>query len=103
MRSLRVTGSAFVWVSVALVGMQAQVSVVTQHNDNGRMGQNTNETILTPANVNVSSFGKLFSQAVDGLVYAQPLYVPNLNILCLKVCLGTRRNEDGSFCGNDGS
>jgi hypothetical protein len=58
----------------------AQVSVTTSRNDNSRDGQNLNETILTPDNVNVSSFGKLFSHHVNGYVYAQPLYVPNVNI-----------------------
>jgi len=33
-----------------------------------------------PANVNQQKFGKLFSQAVDGYVYAQPLYVPGVSI-----------------------
>jgi uncharacterized repeat protein (TIGR03806 family) len=56
------------------------VSVLTYHNDNSRQGANTNETILTPANVNTNFFGKLFSQAVDGYVYGQPLIVPNLVI-----------------------
>jgi lysophospholipase L1-like esterase len=58
----------------------AQVTVLTQHNDNSRTGQNTTETILTPANVNSSQFGKLFAQPVDGQLYAQPLYVPNVTI-----------------------
>jgi hypothetical protein len=55
-------------------------SVSTYHNDNTRMGLNAQETQLTLANVNADQFGKLFSQPVDGFVYAQPLYLPNVNI-----------------------
>ena len=58
----------------------AQTSVVTQNYDTARTGANTNETILTPQNVNTNQFGKLFSYPVDGYVYAQPLYMPGLNI-----------------------
>jgi hypothetical protein len=65
---------------LASLPVYAQVSVTTSRNDNLRDGQNLNETILTPANVNVGQFGKLFSQPVDGYVYAQPLYVPNVSI-----------------------
>jgi len=51
------------------------IDVVTYHYDNLRTGQNLNETILTPANVNSTKFGKLGAFAVDGLVDAQPLYL----------------------------
>ena len=61
-------------------GAKAQVNVVTAHNDIARTGQNLNETILTPSNVNPTQFGKLFSQQVIGGVYAQPLYVSQLAI-----------------------
>jgi outer membrane protein assembly factor BamB len=54
------------------------VDVVTYHNDIARTGQNLKETILTTANVNSSTFGKLRSLSVDGKVDAQPLYLSNL-------------------------
>jgi uncharacterized repeat protein (TIGR03806 family) len=57
-----------------------RVPVLTYHYDNTRQGQNTNETLLTPANVNGTNFGKLFTYAVDGYVYAQPLIMTNLAI-----------------------
>ncbi len=59
---------------------QTFAGVLTEHNDNARTGQNLNEILLTTANVNSSNFGKLFSYSVDGQIYAQPLYVPSVNI-----------------------
>jgi hypothetical protein len=58
----------------------AAFSVTTYHYDNARSGLNSQETTLTPANVNIGSFGKLFSFTVDGEIYGQPLYVPNVSI-----------------------
>jgi len=58
----------------------AQTPVLTQHNNNARTGAYSTETVLTPANVNQATFGKLFSYPVDGRIYAQPLYVPNVSI-----------------------
>jgi len=54
--------------------------VTTWHNDNARTGLNAKETVLTPSNVNAKRFGKLFSYPVQGQIYAQPLYLPNVNI-----------------------
>jgi len=56
----------------------SQNDVLTQHNDNTRAGLNSNETLLTPANVTVSKFGKLFTQSVDGIIVGQPLYASNV-------------------------
>ena len=56
----------------------AQVNVTTYHYDDARTGQNPQETRLTPANVNVEQFGKLFTVSVQGYVYAQPLYLANV-------------------------
>jgi hypothetical protein len=48
-------------------------NVLTFHNDIASTGLNSTETILAPTNVQVGSFAKLFTVAVDGQVYAEPL------------------------------
>ena len=65
---------------VSCTMVAAQVAVATYHNDNYRSGTNAQETILTPSNVNVQSFGKRLTFPVQGYVYAQPLYVPGVVI-----------------------
>jgi outer membrane protein assembly factor BamB len=54
--------------------------VLTYHNNNARTGLDSKETILTTANVNATSFGKLFTIPVDGKVDAQPLYLSAVTI-----------------------
>jgi len=56
------------------------VAVYTHKYDNTRQGANVSETILTPTNVTSTTFGKLFTLNVDGYIFGQPLYVPNLTI-----------------------
>ncbi len=58
----------------------AQISVTTYHNDNYRTGWNSSETVLTPANVNSSSFGLLSKTELDDQVDSQPLVVASVNI-----------------------
>ena len=64
----------------AAVPTGAQVSVTTSGYNNQRTNVDSNETVLTPANVNFTNFGKLFSQSVEGEIFAQPLYVPGVTI-----------------------
>jgi hypothetical protein len=64
----------------SLLLLTARAQVLTSQYDNARTGSDLHETILTPQNVNVRQFGKLFTFHVDGAVYAQPLYVPGLDI-----------------------
>jgi hypothetical protein len=52
----------------------------TAQYDNARTGTNLNEHILTPSNVNATQFGKRFTLKVDGDVYAQPLYLPDIDV-----------------------
>jgi len=70
-------------VSVSLLSparTHGQASVLTEHNDVARTGQNLSETVLTPANVNSVQFGKLFTQNVDGTIVGQPLYAPDVTL-----------------------
>ena len=67
-------------LTVNPVVTSAGTDVTTYHNDIARTGQNTTETILTQANVNMTTFGLLRNLAVDGLVDAEPLYLSQLSV-----------------------
>src|SRR5262249_50280390 len=58
----------------------ANVDVLRYPNDLALSGANLREQQLTLTNVNATQFGKLFSQPVDGYIYAEPLYKADLNI-----------------------
>jgi len=55
-------------------------AVTTYHNNNLRTGWNSNEIVLTPTNVNTTTFGLLHSVTLDAQVDGQPLVVPNVTI-----------------------
>jgi hypothetical protein len=78
----RFAGIIFISISFLLLGTiaGAQTAVTTYHYDNYRTGWNASESTLTPANVNKSSFGLLFSVTLDDQVDAEPLVVPSVNI-----------------------
>ena len=68
------------FVGLALVSLSCFSQVTTSQYDNFRTGAILNEKILTPENVNSRQFGKLGAFKVDGPVYAQPLFVPGVEV-----------------------
>lgn len=66
--------------AITTVCLLAQTSVTQSRYDRFPTAANTRETTLTASNVNAASFGKLYSYYVDGAVYAQPLYLPSVQI-----------------------
>ncbi len=56
------------------------VNVLVHHGDTSNDGENLAETVLTPANVNPTDFGKQFTAKLDAPIYTQPLYVQSQTI-----------------------
>jgi hypothetical protein len=87
-RALRASALGVAALVAATVGAVATAHAVepgfsgvfTYRNDNFRTGQNLAETVLTPSTVNAKRFGLKFTDAVDGFIYAEPLYVPKVTI-----------------------
>jgi hypothetical protein len=67
-------------VALALISLSSVAQVTTSQYDNFRTGATLGEKVLTPQNVNAKQFGKLGAFKVDGAVYAQPLFVPGVEV-----------------------
>src|SRR5262249_47379856 len=65
---------------VLLIASVAIAQVTTSQYDNSRAGATLHESELTPASVASARFGKLLTLAVDGDIYGQPLYLPNVEV-----------------------
>ena len=68
---------------VATAATQVAVSLInypTFRGDNSRTGSQTQERVLTPANVNSTSFGLAWSLALDSGIWSQPLYMNALTV-----------------------
>ena len=70
---------ALVWLALSSHSF-AQLPYPTNRGDNARDGANTQETLLTPANVNANRFGRLYTVPIDYVALAQPLYMPKVKV-----------------------
>jgi hypothetical protein len=86
---IKSTAATGIMAAVLMPMASYGVAVTTQHNNNYRTGQNDQETILNVSNVNINSFGKLYTYDLAKLFnisagyiswQSQALYVPNVNI-----------------------
>jgi hypothetical protein len=67
-------------LTLFLAAIPALAQITTSQYDNARTGATLSEKTLNPQNVNPRQFGKLGAFKVDGAVYAQPLFLPNVEI-----------------------
>jgi hypothetical protein len=67
-------------LTFAFATIAAVAQVTTSQYDNLRTGATLNEKTLTPQNVNAKQFGRLGALKVDGAVYAQPLFLPSVQV-----------------------
>jgi hypothetical protein len=74
------THTATLALTIQGAAMTSAPDVTTWHYDLARDGLNSQETTLTPANVNSTQFGKIGFFSVDSKVDAQPLFLANVVI-----------------------
>jgi uncharacterized protein YjdB len=81
--ALQTDSSISASAGVTIVPLNTFTGVFSWRNDNGLTGQNAQETMLTPSSLTSTTgptFRKLFGCAVDGQIFAQPLYAANVTI-----------------------
>ena len=71
------SGPAFTETDNASVSI---INYTTFRGNNARTGAQTQERVLTPDNVNSTSFGLAWSTKLDGGIWAQPLYMNALTV-----------------------
>jgi hypothetical protein len=71
--------SRFLFAICVPIALQAQFPVVMNRYDPSGTAADPREKVLNAANVTPAGFGKLYSYYVDGAVYGQPLYLPNVS------------------------
>jgi Putative Ig domain len=92
--------------TTAAVAVTDLPGVATFHNNLSRTGTNTQEYALTPSTVTASNFGKLYSCTVDGAIYGQPLWVPNVTVSGVKhnvVYVATQHDSIYAFDADAGT
>jgi hypothetical protein len=67
-------------ILLAVPAAHAAVNILTNHNTLANTGENLHEKVLTPHNVVVGKFGKLFVTRLNGVDYGQPLFVSHVDI-----------------------
>src|SRR6266481_7100341 len=80
MRQMKLLAICYAVLTFPLAAITAVAQITTSQYDNLRTGATLSENILIPENVNVKQFGRLGAFKVDGAVYAQPLFIPSLEI-----------------------
>ncbi len=82
------------------------VNYTTWKNDTARDGLQADEQILTPANVNPTSFGPAWNKTLDGAVWDQPLYMNALTVNGTPhnvLFVGTANDSVYAFDGDTGT
>ncbi len=85
--------------------VSSSVNWLTRSYTNTRLGANNEEPFLNTTSVTTTTFGKLYTRPVDGQIYAQPLYVSNVNIpgqgIHNVVYVATQHNSVYAFDADD--